>query len=143
VPITIVELSVTSATNIIRSINEKSRGAEGWISCAKQPSTSRLRRRYRLRRWDSPTFEDGNCKSLILKEGGKEGLKIHLRCSNENAGSPLSAAVVHHGSAGHKLTYVYFEEEPGRRLAAKLLTKDEARRIAANIAKLASILRED
>jgi hypothetical protein len=29
-----------------------------------------------------------------------------------------------------------FEEEPGRRLAAKLLSKDGARRIAANIAKL-------
>ena len=37
---------------------------------------------------------------------------------------------------GQKLAYVYFEEEPGRRSAAKLLSKDEARRIAANIAKL-------
>jgi hypothetical protein len=34
------------------------------------------------------------------------------------------------------LAYVYFEEEPGRRSTAKLLERDEARRIAVNIAKL-------
>ena len=32
---------------------------------------------------------------------------------------------------GHALAYVYFENEPGRRAAAKLLTKDEARRATA------------
>jgi hypothetical protein len=37
---------------------------------------------------------------------------------------------------GQKLAYIYFEEEPGRRSAEKLLTRDEAQHIAANIIKL-------
>jgi hypothetical protein len=38
----------------------------------------------------------------------------------------ISAAYVVKDGSGQQLAYVYYEEEPGRQSAAKLLTKDEA-----------------
>jgi hypothetical protein len=48
----------------------------------------------------------------------------------------IDAAFVVKDHSGQKLAYVYYEDEPGRRSAAKLLSKDEGRRIAVNVAKL-------
>ena len=52
------------------------------------------------------------------------------RGARSKAGSP----VLHRPRRQRQaLACVYFEDEPGRRTAAKLLTRDEARRIAVHV----------
>jgi hypothetical protein len=53
----------------------------------------------------------------------------------------LEACFVVSDANGQKVAYVYFEEDPGRRSAAKLPTKAEAQRIAMNFARLPELLR--
>jgi hypothetical protein len=50
------------------------------------------------------------------------------------------ASIVRDGNR-FPVAYVYFENEPGRHAAANLMSKDEARKIAAGIAKLPDLLK--
>jgi hypothetical protein len=49
----------------------------------------------------------------------------------------LNACFVVTDSSGQKLAYIHFDDNPERRLAAKLLSRDEALRIAGQICETA------
>jgi len=51
-----------------------------------------------------------------------------------------NACFIMNDADGQTLAYVYFEDDRGRRGAAKLLTRDEARRLAVNFARLPDLL---
>jgi hypothetical protein len=55
--------------------------------------------------------------------------------TSRHPGKSNGACLIIRDANGHALSYVYHEAKAGRRTAANLLTRDEARRIAINIAK--------
>jgi hypothetical protein len=63
------------------------------------------------------------------------------RCPSPWSVDETDACFIIRDRNGFALSNVYYEEEPGRRSAANLMTRDEARRIVANVANVPALLR--
>ena len=83
----------------------------------------------------APPFSFAASRSAIIAP-------CHPRAASRRPGRSRKAKPVVRDHDKQTLAYVYFEDEPGRRSSAKLLTRDEAFLIAVNIAKLPSVPRQ-
>jgi hypothetical protein len=79
------------------------------------------------------------CQRLFL---GCEAMGTNRRFPPPWSIEELDACFIAKDNSGRKLGHFYYEDEPGGRSAAKMLTKDEARRIATNFANLPELLRK-
>jgi hypothetical protein len=80
------------------------------------------------------TFNDDEAVFLVQAAGGRSFATMRITGAKQ---------VVVRDHNGQVLAHVYVEDESGSWAAAKLLMRDEARRIAANVAKLRELLRKD
>jgi hypothetical protein len=86
-----------------------------------------------------------------LPRGGKRQIARNAGAAAGGSEERIASLVLSHRMARHlvhrprrkpfSMAYVYFEPEPGKRAAANLMTKDEARKIANGIVKLPELLR--
>jgi hypothetical protein len=71
-------------------------------------------------------------KAVTIYSQKRPNLEMYKRTMEKLMGLPQCSGQGWH--AGQQLAYIYYESEPDRRSAAKLLSKDVARRIAATAA---------
>jgi hypothetical protein len=71
---------------------------------------------------------------------GLPALEVAAGLTATLRGDPIEHGYIVRNANGHALAYVYFEDEPDWRSAAKMLTRHVARRVAVNIAKLPDLL---
>jgi hypothetical protein len=75
----------------------------------------------------------------MLNKGATEWrckMAMPLRTSPSRPVEELHGCMIVWDQDGQALAYVYYEDDPIRRGIAKLLTREKARQVAANIAKL-------